>query len=595
MKQKLIPTPLLVPGDRPPMVIVPVEQPWALRPLKVAGELLWILRSALGLRLRGQLDGAAWGRLLRASGERLGGLWVKAGQLLAMRRDLYSTEMCDELSQLHDRAAGFPYEVVRRVLHDEIGDPDLHFREISPVPVAAASIGQVHAAWLRDGTKVAIKIKRPGIRDVFARDLVVLGLIARALHTLQPHRNWDEMELELRRIFDEEVDYRVEATRIRLMRKNLKRHKVTAPRVYEHLCGPQVLVSEFIDGVFISEYIAIKLKDPERARRWEIENGVDPKKVAQRVICSHFRQLMEDNLFHADLHPGNMLLLRNSRFALIDFGSVGELETSFRTRFTFMHRALEKGDFEKFADMYFMLVPYLPPVDYNALRGEVVRVLRDWSVVSRTRGMPYHRRSLSAVSTQISRVLVANQVPVPWDFLRISRARFTMDAAVVYLDPDLDHMGVITRYAGQAAKRRMKQTKEGASLRRLLSLAASIPPNTGEVLGEALFMHGDRLRRQARHFRVTTSKIATLFGVVFQAGMAVAFLAVGLVVLAWADQHTELLAEGALGVELQEVIDAAPQLSGTAWAFLLLAAAWGLLTLARLARRFRQTDVEAQG
>ncbi|HMV66745.1 MAG TPA: AarF/ABC1/UbiB kinase family protein, partial [Myxococcota bacterium] len=518
MKRRLIPTPLLVTGDRPPMVVVPLQPPRRLRALQVlivAASLLWI---ALGLRLRGQLDDAAWGRLIRQACERLGGLWIKAGQLLGMRRDLYSAELCDELSLLHDRAAGFPFEVIRQILTEELGDPDRYFMEISEVPVAAASIGQVHAAWLRDGRKkVAIKVQRPGIQQDFARDMRILGWLSRALHRLRPHQNWDEMSNELHRIFDEEVDYRIEATRVRLMRRNLKRHKVVAPRVYAHLCGPRVLVSEFIDGVFISEYIAIKLKDPERARRWEADNGVDPRKVARRILCSHLRQLLEDNLFHADLHPGNMLLLRDSRFALIDFGSVGELEASFRARFEFMNRAVGEGNYAKFADIYLSLAPYLPPVDYDAVKAEMVRVLRDWSIVARTRGLPYHQRSLTRVTVQLSRVLIGFQIPVPWDLLRINRARLTMDAGLAYLDPDLEYLDVVARYRRQARQRKIAEARSPERRRERLSLLATLPANLGEELAESLYLRADDMRRRSRHFRAAASKVATLVGAALQA------------------------------------------------------------------------------
>ncbi len=231
-------------------------------------------------------------------------------------------------------------------LSRELGGPvEAFFQEFNAVPLAAASIGQTHEARLRGGVRVVVKVQRPDIAEAFRSDLrflkFMIGII-HVLHVLESGR-WDEMLWELDKTFSEELDYRLEATSISRMRKLLRPQKVYAPRVFHRYCTRRVLVMEFVEGVFMSEYIHVAQKDPERLRAWSLENNVSPKRVGKKLYLSHLQQVFEDNLYHCDLHPGNIVLLRDDRFALIDFGAIASFEKSFLEKYMLMFRGSQRA------------------------------------------------------------------------------------------------------------------------------------------------------------------------------------------------------------------------------------------------------------
>src|SRR4051794_5112548 len=184
-----------------------------------------------------------------------------------------------------------------------------------------------HPRLRRDGVLVAIKVQRPGIVALLERDLSVIKMLSRLAQHMpgSSHVPWDGLVRELRRVFTEEVDYRYEVSNLRRLRKTLREHNVYVPKVYRRLSGRQIIVMELIEGVLMSDYSRIQATDPTRAASWCEENNVEPRKVGSRLMRSFYRQMFEDNVFHGDLHPGNIVLLRDSRFALIDLGSIGTL------------------------------------------------------------------------------------------------------------------------------------------------------------------------------------------------------------------------------------------------------------------------------
>lgn len=204
-------------------------------------------RLGLGLRLLGLVLSLVWGFVLRRSQtemarnarrrlERLGGLWVKLGQVLGMRRDVLPQAWCDEMSYLHDRVAGFPGIEARRVVDASLPLPiDEVFSRFDTEPIAAASIGQVHRARLRlEDVEVAVKVRRPGIKPLIERDLGVVAWLARwfVRFNILPQMRWPELVDGLREIMDEELDYRIEAAAGGRMRPILLNHGVYAPQIF---------------------------------------------------------------------------------------------------------------------------------------------------------------------------------------------------------------------------------------------------------------------------------------------------------------------------------------------------------------------------
>lgn len=270
--------------------------------------------------------------------EELGPTFVKMGQLLATRIDLLEPEWIAELSKLHDRAPAADYAEIRRQLIEDLGGaPEEVFAKFDPEPIAAASIAQVHRARLHDGTDVAVKVRRPGIRPVIEADLRWLTRIAELggaeipeLDRYRPQEFIRQFAQSLRR----ELDFAVECRNAERIRENFARFSdpvplqfdfggettaeiepriIIIPRVYWQWTGERVCVQEFIDGIRGSDLAAV-----DRA-------GLDRKILARRGARAVLKMIIEDGVFHADPHPGNVFYLPRNRIAFIDFGMVARL------------------------------------------------------------------------------------------------------------------------------------------------------------------------------------------------------------------------------------------------------------------------------
>ena len=415
---------------------------------------------------------------LREVFEELGGLWIKIGQLVSLRTDVFSEATCRELSKLQHAAIGFPLAEVERTLRMEYGaELDSIFQYFSEEPIAAASISQVHLALLRDpNVVVAVKVRRPNAEHSFLRDLrhikQLIGFID--LLGIGRHLHLRDALWELEQMVREELDFRFEAANTRRMRKSLKRHNIYVPRVFHKVSNRLVLVTEFIDGVLMSDFIRVGQSDPGRIEHWCRTNNFSPKKAGRRLFRSAVRQILEDNLFHADIHPGNIVLLRDSRFALIDFGTIGFCERDLLSNYKASLQAVAQKDFGKAAEIMLRLAIEPPSLsDVKNLRRDLVRTYREWENRTHLNGIGYHERSLGSAGTDAGRIMTRYKVTLSWAFMRINRTWSTMDAALSYLIPDANYIELFADYFEDSRRRHLAP-------RRVLSRAAS---SIGQVMG----------------------------------------------------------------------------------------------------------------
>jgi len=269
------------------------------------------------------------GKLVRRELERLGGLWIKTAHAIASRRDVFPNVFCDELARAHECAVAWPGDMAKNIIERELGcSVDDTFREFDVVPVATSSIGQVHVAWLRKSDiKVAIKIQHPRAMETFAPDLAILTKLSNLLQFLQLFR-WtriDEIQATVENIVAVDLDYRNEANAMRLMRRQIDTNEVYVPKVFSRLCSPRLLVMEFVDGVLFPHYLDVAANHPNNAKKWCRDNGIQPRKLLRRVTHGDLAPFLAGRL-SGGLRPGNVMMLRNNRVALIDFGAVGALD-----------------------------------------------------------------------------------------------------------------------------------------------------------------------------------------------------------------------------------------------------------------------------
>ncbi len=247
----------------------------------------------------------------------LGPTFIKFGQLLSTRSDILSPAFIEELEKLQDKVLPFPVDQVKAQIAAEIGPVEEIFAEFNPVPLAAASIGQVHRARLKSGEEIIVKVQRPGIENLVEDDLQILIDLA----GLAEKRSADARQIGIQAMIEDyakilrlELDYEREAKNTERMRVNFAAdHSVVIPRVFAEYSTRKILTEEFIDGVKLSDFNTIQ------ARGW------NRNKISRLGTRAFLTQVMMHGFFQADPHPGNMMLLNEDKIAFIDFGEIGLL------------------------------------------------------------------------------------------------------------------------------------------------------------------------------------------------------------------------------------------------------------------------------
>jgi ubiquinone biosynthesis protein len=316
----------------------------------------------IGRERRGRAVARLRGRVLRRTLVALGPTFVKIGQVLSTRPDLLPPAMIDELRRLQDQLPGFSFRAVRRIVERELGAPiAARFRRFDRAPVAAASVAQVHRAELLDGTIVAVKVLRPGVRRRIERDaqlLLGLGRVA-ALH---PRARQSDPVAHLRELIQgvlDQTDLALEAANGERFRDNFRDIAgVVFPAVYRSHSGHRVLTMAFIDGVRID-------RAPEAARA----------EIAGLVRDAFFKMCFEDGFVHADLHPGNLLVTPDGDLAILDAGLVKQFSAGFLDEFVSFARCLVLGAPRDFVEHFRRYHPYLAGADWDALELDVAALM----------------------------------------------------------------------------------------------------------------------------------------------------------------------------------------------------------------------------
>lgn len=595
LKTKWIPTRII--HERPRPEVREPEAPTRTRALRVLRVLVGIYLSIVWDRFRGRGDPASHGLRIRAAFESLGGLWIKVGQLVSMRTDIFDPELCGVIGQMRDEGCGFPYRFAEQAIEEDLGEPvDRLFSEFDPAPFGASSTGQLHRAVLRsNGKEVAVKVQRPYVEEFLNLDSRIIRILSLLANTLKliPGFRWPEFFHELQHKLNQELDFRFEASNLRRMRKNLKKHKkVYCPYVYKKHAGRRVLVMEFTRGVLMADVIDLAQTDPDAARLWYAENNIDPHKVAERLYASQLRQRFIDNLFHKNLDPYNIVLLRGGRICLINFGTLGRLDDDMQTRFKELQEALSFAEFAKFIDVFFLIPPDLPVIDLEQVRTELMRALRAWELRTRTKRMSFAEKSMVGLFAEMALIVTRYRIPLPWAFLQFNRSSLTLDLSLRALHPNMNYWKVSRRYHRRAEKEVNRSALR--TLRKNFDLAEAV---TG--LSESLHRTREQglyrlewVRRRARSFQAIPTKLAYALlafldftGLLFDAGV---ILSIGLYVHQY--HRTPLIPDG-----LAALYDTLPMISEPAWLVIGVTGATLYVQMARIRARFREPDVELPG
>jgi predicted unusual protein kinase regulating ubiquinone biosynthesis (AarF/ABC1/UbiB family) len=375
------------------------------------------------------------GRVLDAAAA-LGGTLIKAAQFASSRPDLLPAPYIERLSELQDRVPPQPWTVIEWVVSREIGRPVSEaFAEFDPEPVASASIAQVHRARLADGRQVAVKVQYPGIASLIEADLSALEGIFKAISRLEPSINLQPILDYLRWTLPMELDFRREAQAIADL-KNAMSHRddVLVPEVVEGMNTERLLVMEFVEGVKVTD------------REGLITAGIDPRRLAELLIEVYAEQLFQRGVFHADPHPGNLFVQPGPNgpvLVLLDHGLTVGVPPELVAAMKEAIEALSEGDFDALTGALQKTGLDLDPdLDLDTLLGLVGVLLGgDRGEEGDGGGTDFGEFGLS---------LGASIGHIPNDLLLVGRAIGLIDGITRQLDPDLDTINIVARYAQEA-------------------------------------------------------------------------------------------------------------------------------------------------
>jgi ubiquinone biosynthesis protein len=376
---------------------------------------------------------------LRMAFEELGPTFVKLGQLLATRPDLIPVEYVEEFKRLHDQVAPVPFSEIQEVIEEQFGTGISQvFREIDPVPLAAASIAQAHRAILTDGSEVVVKVQRPGIAEVIADDVNILYYIAELLHKYVPEtRPFNPIGVvdEFFKTLELETNFIVEANNIRRFQENFKNDpSVKIPGVYFEYSGKKVLVLEALKGVPLSQRAALE------------QEGIDRLQVMRAGVRCYFRQVFKFGLFHGDLHAGNLFILPDNRIGLIDFGIVGRLSRRVQDAVANMFVALYTEDYERLAYEYVELAPYSEDVDVDAFAKDLQDLLAPYFGLS-MRNVNLGRLLLDSAGTAARYGLV-----LPSELMLFFKSIVTIEGMAKLLMSDFNLLDHALEFANEIVK-----------------------------------------------------------------------------------------------------------------------------------------------
>lgn len=384
----------------------------------------------------------------------LGPVFVKLGQVLSQRPDLLPAEYIAELSKLQDQVPPFAGGLFHSALQEALEKPaEEVFKSIDPVPIAAASIAQVHRAVTLDRREVAVKIQRPGLKKILDADIEILRLLARLWENLSGEdlpRRPVEFVNEFERLLREELDFQVEARHLERFQAHFKhRPKYRFPKIYWDLTTPRCLTLEYIHG-------------PKLTTLPKTLSAAKKETLAQTLIDGYIFMALEDRFFHADPHPGNLLLDSQDRLVFLDAGQVGRLDSETVAAFTDMLLALVDQDTEAVVDAYLRLGTVDEGVDLRSLKKDVGVFLEQYY------DLPVEKISFGRSLQDLITLSLKYRIQLPADFVVLAKTFLGAEGLARQLHPKLN----LVQAAQPTAKRILRRRLEPGHLLQVLGRKA---------------------------------------------------------------------------------------------------------------------------
>jgi ubiquinone biosynthesis protein len=390
--------------------------------------------------------------------ERMGPTFVKIGQLLSSRADLLPERYLKALSRLQDKVKPFPYAEVEEIVETELGVRiSKAFASFEPEHLAAASLGQVHRATLRDGRPVVVKVQRPNIRQQIAEDFQILEEAASFLdqHTKVGRRyRFAKLVEEFKVTLLHELDYEREAANLNVVAQHLKQfQRIRVPLPVTDYTTHRVLTMEFVEGIKITELGPLATLE------------MDGEALAEELFQAYLKQVLVDGLFHADPHPGNIFLTRDHRIALLDLGMVGHTTPGMQENLLKLLLAISDGQAEEVCDISLRISETSQDYDETEFRRQVARL------VSEQRDAPVAQRQIGKALLQVTRISADTGIYVPSELTMLGKTLLQLDQVGKILSPQFNPDAAVRRHASELLAQRMwKQVTPSKFLGSLLEM-----------------------------------------------------------------------------------------------------------------------------
>ncbi len=401
---------------------------------------------------------------LRKSFEELGGVFIKLGQMLALRPDLIPIEFCEEFARLQDKVPPFPTEQAIELIESELNQPiERIFKKFSKDPIAAASIGQVYEAVLINKKKVIVKVQRPKIEAQIKEDLDILNYFS---HLLEKHQKFEFLDIpsivnEIKRFTECELDFRKEAKNIDLFYKyNFDEKYIIVPKVYTNYSTRRIIVMDFIEGEELK-----KIAPPN-------------KSITKKIVNSMFKQIFVDGFFHGDPHPGN-IIVNGRKIAFVDFGIMGHIDDELKSHlFSLFVAAINKNP-EKMAEALSSL---------NTLKGAPKeKIMEDLSLNFKE----YYKKGLDKIKFadvyhKIFEFARGDNIMLPLDFVLFGKSLVTLEAIAKRYDPSFELVKAATPFVTKSLEKEFNPLAVADNLKKnviqLRTFVKGIPKGTQDFM-----------------------------------------------------------------------------------------------------------------
>lgn len=390
------------------------------------------LKEVIAILVRHEIIKGITPERVRSMIEDLGPTFVKLGQIMAMRSDMLPAPYCRELEKLHSEVKPMDFQEVSKVIEESLGSGlGKVFSFFDKEPLGSASIAQVHKAKLYNGEWVVVKVQRSGIREIMARDIKLLKkatMILKITNTVDGVIDFHTVLDEIWAITQEELDFLMEASHLEAFyENNLDVNYATCPKVYRHLTSSKVIVMEYIDGIPINQVDKL------------LEYGYDLTEIGTKLAENYSKQVLEDGLFHADPHPGN-IMVRDGEIVWLDLGMMGKLTNHAKKLLMKFTECVVKADVNGIKEVVLSIGIRKKTINHSKLYTEIDDILSQYGALD------FGDVNVSKFLEEVMQVAKNHSIQMPSSYSMLGRGLGSLESVLEIVSPDINYLEIAANH-----------------------------------------------------------------------------------------------------------------------------------------------------